>query len=79
MNTTKILYVVDCPNKVMISDPNDEELYHMKVNLETGKSENHVLEKADGVKYDDVIIPKNQGLSTNVYFLPAFLQCSLSL
>ena len=40
----------------MISDPNDEELYHLSVDLETGESENYELTTNDGEVHDEVVI-----------------------
>ena len=42
----------------MISDPKDEELYHLNVDLESGKSKNHdLLTTKEGEKHVDAMIP----------------------
>ena len=41
----------------MISDPNDEELYHIKVNLETGEGENVDLPPLDDGGDEPMIAP----------------------
>jgi len=44
---------------VMISDPKDDELYHLRVDLETGLAENEELDWHGGISHDAVVIPDN--------------------
>ena len=43
----------------MISDPKDNELYHLRVDLETGQAENEELDWHGGDLHDAVKIPEN--------------------